>query len=451
MGAGHGHGHGESAAPSRRAIRFALWILIPTALAGFVGMALLWPGERPESEATTAEEVTGEVVGLSLQECPEIPGMSPDNPDAPTRCGQVSVELDSGQIVVTNLPSGANAPYIDMGESVVLIHLPDSMEGEYSYHIVDHDRSTSLWILGIAFALAVIAFGRWRGALALVGLAATFAILLLFIVPAILAGESPLLVAIVGACVIMLAVLYLTHGFSTATTIAVIGTLTSLVLTGLLSALAVNLTRLTGIADDNSNFLAAFHGVNMQGLLLAGILIGSLGALDDVTVTQAAAVTELARANPKLRPLQLYQAAARIGRSHIASVVNTLILAYAGASLPLLILIAAADRPIGVVLTNPIIAEEIVRSVVGTMGLIAAVPLTTILAAITVRRFAPEELSDDLSPITATPVPVEETPEAPESPKPGPRPKRNHKEWLGMHEDDAQPPNSSGPDTPDER
>ncbi|HIW64246.1 MAG TPA: YibE/F family protein [Candidatus Stackebrandtia excrementipullorum] len=425
---GAGHGHGDPVKPGRTAIRFALWIIIPTALIGVVGMVLLWPGETPDTASQAAEEISGTVVGLSLHECPEIPGME-NNPDAPTRCGQVSVELETGELVVTNLPNGANAPYVDLGDDVVLIHLPDSMEGEYSHHIVDHDREMPLWILGIAFALAVVAFGRWRGVLALVGLAATFVVLLLFIVPAILSGEQPLLVAIVGACVIMLAVLYLTHGFSTATTIAVIGTLTSLVLTGVLSALAVQMTRLTGIADDDSNFLAAFHGVNMQGLLLAGILIGSLGALDDVTVTQASAVTELARANPKLRPLQLYRSAARIGRSHIASVVNTLILAYAGASLPLLILIAAADRPLGTVVTSPIIAEEIVRSIVGTMGLIAAVPLTTILAAFTVRRFAPEDLSDDITPASAIAEPA----------GPGPRPKRDRKEWLGMH-DDAEPP-----------
>lgn len=427
---GAGHGHGDPVKPGRTAIRFALWIIIPTALIGVVGMVLLWPGETPDTASQAAEEISGTVVGLSLHECPEIPGME-NNPDAPTRCGQVSVELETGELVVTNLPNGANAPYVDLGDDVVLIHLPDSMEGEYSHHIVDHDREMPLWILGIAFALAVVAFGRWRGVLALVGLAATFVVLLLFIVPAILSGEQPLLVAIVGACVIMLAVLYLTHGFSTATTIAVIGTLTSLVLTGVLSALAVQMTRLTGIADDDSNFLAAFHGVNMQGLLLAGILIGSLGALDDVTVTQASAVTELARANPKLRPLQLYRSAARIGRSHIASVVNTLILAYAGASLPLLILIAAADRPLGTVVTSPIIAEEIVRSIVGTMGLIAAVPLTTILAAFTVRRFAPEDLSDDITPASAIAEPA----------RPGPRPKRDRKEWLEMH-DDAEPPRS---------
>lgn len=428
MGAGHGHGH-DATKPGRAAIRFAMWILIPTAILGVVGLIWLWPGEPPDSAgAERAEEVGGTVVGLSLHECPEVPG-GEDGRTAPTRCGHASVELETGAIVVTNLPSGPNAPFVDMGDSVILIHLPDTMEGEYSYHIIDHNRSTSLWIVGIAFALAVVAFGRWRGALALVGLAVTFVVLLLFIVPSILSGEPPLLVAIVGACVIMLAVLYLTHGFSTATTIAVIGTLASLILTGLLSALVVNLTHLTGIADEDSNFLAAFHGVNMQGLLLAGILIGSLGALDDVTVTQAAAVTELARANPNLGPLQLYRAAARIGRSHIASVVNTLILAYAGASLPLLILIAAADRPLDTVLTTPIIAEEIVRSVVGTMGLIAAVPLTTILAAITVRRFAVKDLSDDITIASTATEPV----------KPGPRPKRDGKEWLAMHDDDDLP------------
>ncbi|GAA4917232.1 putative membrane protein [Stackebrandtia albiflava] len=437
MGGQHLHGH--TGRVGRGAIRFAMWILIPTGIAGLVGMALLWPGERPVTgtEANTTE-ITGEVVGLSEHECPPLPdGADANHPDAPTRCGQVSVRLETGEIVITNLPSGANAPYVELGDAVVLLHLPDTMEGQYSYHIIDHDRSTSMWILGIAFALAVVAFGRWRGLLALVGLAVTFAVLLLFIVPAILAGESPLLVAIVGACVIMLAVLYLTHGFSTATTIAVLGTLASLVLTGLLSALAVAMTHLTGVADDDTSFLSTYHGVNMQGLLLAGILIGSLGALDDVTVTQAAAVTELAKANPAMRAGALYRAAARIGRSHIASVVNTIILAYAGASLPLLILIAAADRPLGQVLTIQLIAEEIVRSVVGTMGLIAAVPLTTLLAALTVRRFAPGDLSDDM-PLPVTGPDDEtggETATPDEPPRPGPRPKRDRDAWLRMHDD----------------
>ncbi|HET8681157.1 MAG TPA: YibE/F family protein, partial [Micromonosporaceae bacterium] len=218
------------------------------------------------------------------------------------------------------------------------------------------------------------------------GLAVTFSVLLLFIVPAILNGQAPLLVAIVGSAVIMLSVLFLTHGFNLTTAIAVLGTLASLTVTGVLSAVSTWATRLTGVASEEASFLnVAFQDVNMQGLLLAGILIGSLGVLDDVCVTQAATVTELARANPDLTYGQTYQAATRIGRAHIASVINTIILAYAGASLPLLILLAAGDQPVGELLTSQFLAEEIVRSAVGTIGLITAVPITTALAALAAR------------------------------------------------------------------
>jgi uncharacterized membrane protein len=216
----------------------------------------------------------------------------------------------------------------------------------------------------------------------------TFALLLFFVVPAILAGEPPLLVALVGAAAITLAVLYLTHGFALSTTVAVIGTLVSLALTGLLSAAAVSALHLTGITDDISTSLGTSHALNMEGLLLAGIVIGSLGVLDDVTVTQATTVTELARANPAYSVGELYRAGSRVSRSHIASVVNTIILAYAGSSLPLLILITANNDSLGGVVTDQIIAQEIVRSVVATLGLIAAVPATTALAALTFRKAA---------------------------------------------------------------
>ena len=233
-----------------------------------------------------------------------------------------------------------------------------------------------------------------RGLTALAGLAVTFAVLLFFIVPAILAGEQPLLVAIVGSAAIMLAVLYLTHGVNTATSVAVLGTLASLALTALLSATAVGTMYLSGATDEQANYVNIVHHVNLQGLLLAGILIGSLGVLDDVTVTQAATVTELARANPSYRFGQLYRAATRVGRAHIASVINTIILAYAGASLPLLILITESSQPLGQTLSNQLVAQELVRSAVGTLGLIAAVPITTALAALTSSR-SPNADADD--------------------------------------------------------
>jgi uncharacterized membrane protein len=193
-------------------------------------------------------------------------------------------------------------------------------------------------------------------------------------------------VAIVGCATIALSVLYLTHGLGRTTTVAVAGTLTSLVLTGLLSLAAVGATRLSGASDESSFVLGQGHGVDLRGLLLAGILIGSLGVLDDVTVTQAATVEELATANPRYSARQLYSSATRVGRAHIASVINTIVLAYAGASLPLLVLIVALDDPLDQVLSDQLIATELVRSAVGTMGLIAAVPITTGVAAFAAAR-----------------------------------------------------------------
>jgi uncharacterized membrane protein len=301
-------------------------------------------------------------------------------------CGIVSVKLtsgaDAGTEIDVEMPSGPGAIEVEQGDKIVLLLLQDSPEGGLSYSILDFQRSTPLWLLGAAFALAVIAFGRWRGITALAGLAVTFAVLLFFIVPAILEGGSPLMVAIVGAAAIMLTVLPLTHGLNTTTAIAVIGTLLSLTVTAALSAGATAAAHLSGIADETSSYLNITQGdVNMRGLLLAGIVIGSLGVLDDVTVTQSATVTELGQANPSYGFRQLYSAATRIGRAHIASVINTIVLAYAGASLPLMLLFAAGNTPVGELVTGELIAQELVRSAVGTIGLITAVPITTGLAS----------------------------------------------------------------------
>jgi uncharacterized membrane protein len=216
-------------------------------------------------------------------------------------------------------------------------------------------------------------------------------LLLTFVIPGILEGKPPMLVAIVGAAAIMLTVLYLTHGFTLATSMALLGTLASLVITGALSYAAIGLARLNGITDDSSFTLDMSLSIDTQGLLLASIIIGALGVLDDVTVTQSVTVAELAAANPSYGFRRLYRAGSRVGRAHIASVINTIILAYAGASLPLLLLFSIGEQPLGEVLTTPVLAQEIARSVVGTLGLIAAVPITTALAAlVTARRDPPD-------------------------------------------------------------
>lgn len=366
-------------------------VIAPVAVITLVAMILLWPGDRPSTERGGVEQVEAEVTAVDRQECPDDPSGEPGSAPGSLEvngCGTATVTITSGadrdQEVETALPNGPGAPEVAEGDEVLLIE-SSNPDGDF-YSIVDHQRGTELWILAIAFALAVIAFGRWRGLTALAGLAVTFALLLVFVVPAILAGEPPLLVAIVGSAAIMLTVLYLTHGFAVSTTVALVGTLASLSLTGLLSAITVTALHLTGISDDVSTFVGTTHRVNMEGLLLAGIVIGSLGVLDDVTITQAATVGEVARANPSYSVRQLYRAGTRVGRSHIASVINTIILAYAGSSLPLLILVVATNDPLGDVVTDQIIAQEIVRGAVATLGLIAAVPITTALAALTARE-----------------------------------------------------------------
>ncbi|QZY30122.1 YibE/F family protein [Nocardioides coralli] len=364
--------------------RVAVLLIAPVAVLTLVAMVWLWP-DRDVSQPVPADaptELDGEVVALEREPCPE------ELDDEVNGCGTTRVRIaegaDQGEDVTAPLPNGPGAPLIAEGDAVQVVRStgPDGPV----YAVVDHQRSTGLLVVGAAFALAVIAFGRWRGVSALAGLAVTFGVLVLFVVPAILAGEPPVLVALVGSAAIMLTVLYLTHGFTMSTTVALMGTLISLGLTGLLSAVAVAGLHLTGFTDDLATSVGTSYSVNMQGLLLAGIVIGSLGVLDDVAITQAATVHEVARANPAYGLGQLYRAGTRVGRSHIASVINTIVLAYAGASLPLLILVVASEAPLAGVVTSQVITQEIVRSAVATLGLIAAVPVTTGLAALAARR-----------------------------------------------------------------
>lgn len=416
----HSHGHLSRSGPpsSLAARRLSLAVLIPAAVLTVVSMVLLWPQDTPTpGPAEGPTQVLGRVVAVASAPCAEPPPGEDLPPGAPTNCGTVTVDLThgvgAGQRISTDVPSGPGAVTVTAGDKVVLLFLEESPERPYS--IIDHQRSTQLWLLGAVFALAVIAFGRWRGLTALAGLGLTFAVLLMFIVPAILDGRSPLLVAIVGAAAIMLAVLYLTHGFTMTTTIAVAGTLASLVITAALSAIATAAVHLSGIADETSNYLSITQGeVNMRGLLLAGIVIGSLGVLDDVTVTQSATVTELARANPGYGFGQLYSAATRIGRAHIASVINTIVLAYAGASLPLMLLFAAGNTPVDELLTTELIAQELVRSAVGTIGLIAAVPITTALAALLATQRGISD-AEPVRPDRGTPAPTPASGTTPET------------------------------------
>ncbi|MEV4655091.1 YibE/F family protein [Micromonospora sp. NPDC049301] len=386
---GSDHSRSAPSAPPR-VRRILIATVVPLFVVTVLAAVVLWPRDgSPQTDGgANVPRHHGTVTRVVTEPCPPAapsPEGTPSAGDGP--CGTVDVRMNdgpaSGQQVQTPVPAGPGAPRVEVGDEVILVQLTDPTDpAASSWNIAEHQRAAPLLWLAVIFAAAIVAFGRWRGLAALAGLAASFAILLTFVLPGIGAGRSPLLVAVVGAALIMFVVLYLTHGVTAQTSVAVLGTLGSLVLTGVLATIATAATHLTGFGSEDATTLSMFQAdVDLHGLLLAGIIIGSLGVLDDVTVTQAATVTELANANPGLSRLQLYRAATRVGRAHIASTVNTIVLAYAGASLPLLLLLTADSRPIGQILTSEFLAQEIVRSAVATLGLIAAVPLTTGLAA----------------------------------------------------------------------
>jgi uncharacterized membrane protein len=277
-------------------------------------------------------------------------------------------------------------PEFHVGDAVVMYGNQD-WPIQDRYTIDDFQRSVPLALLAVLFAVAVVVLSRWRGVAALAGLALSVLVLTVFILPALLEGTTPLVVAVVGASAIMMVTLYLAHGFSMKTSVALIGTVVSLSLTGLLGYGFTHFANLVGLGDESISYLGAIaEQIDLRGLLLAGLVIGALGVLDDVTVSQASTVWELARANPQAGRRYLFGAGLRVGRDHVAATVNTLVLAYAGASLPLLMLFTVADRPVLDVLTMELIAQEVVRALVGSIGIVAAVPVTTALAAITVRE-----------------------------------------------------------------
>lgn len=271
------------------------------------------------------------------------------------------------------------------GDQVIVLYSQD-VEGNDHFYITDYVRSGKIWLLLIIFALLIIFIAHWKGFKSLISLFLTFGIILWLIVPQILTGKSPLLISIVGCFIILLLILYITEGFNQKSHICVVSILISLILTGLLAMLFTYLTRLTGTAQEEAMYLIGIgkSAINMKGLLLAGILIGALGVLDDVVISQVAAVEEIKLANPKLPIFDVFRRAMKIGTSHIGSMTNTLFLAYAGASMPLLLIFCVKQEPFltfSQVINNEMIATEIVRAVVGSIGLALAVPIATALAA----------------------------------------------------------------------
>ncbi|MGW6152259.1 YibE/F family protein [Streptomyces sp. NPDC055144] len=408
-GHGHSHSHGPAAPVSKHLRKVIAAVLIPFSVAVVVGLVVLWPGGAPSHARTGVgfdrQTQQGTVTQVDKVDCRSV-NASGDTPTGQTStaegqsaeqqakgtCEKATVRVDGGKdtgLTFTEIVQPDSPRQLHEGQKVIVAYAPDAPK-ELQYSVTDVNRRLPMTLLAGIFALAVVVVGRLRGVMALVALAVSFMVLTFFILPAILQGSNPLVVAVVGASAIMLIALYMCHGPTARTSVAVLGTLVSLLLIGLLGSLFIGWAALTGNTDDSTGLIHGLYpSIDMSGLLLAGVIIGSLGVLDDVTVTQTSAVWELHQADPTMGRRGLYRAGIRIGRDHIASVVNTLVLAYAGAALPLLLLFSIAQSSVGTVANSELVAEEIVRTLVGSIGLVASVPVTTALAALVVSADRP--------------------------------------------------------------
>jgi uncharacterized membrane protein len=350
-------------------------------VATLVGLAVLWPpsGSPVESLAPPEPAVAAAIVDVT------------EDPAGAEVAGVVTVTVEllegpwEGELRTLPAVSTEVFPQLRVGDRLDLERVV--IDGEPQYYIRDFQRLPTLAGLVALFALAVLSIGRWHGVRSLLGLALSLLLVVRFVVPAILAGSSPPLVAMVGAMAIMIVTLYLTHGVNEMTTSAVVGTAGALLLTIGLASLFIDRGRITGYASEEAVFARfAVEGLDLQGLVLAGLIIAALGVLDDITISQASTVFALHDTDPRLSWSALFARAMKVGRDHIASVVNTLFLAYAGASLALLVLFSTGGLPVAQILNSEVLAQEIVKTVVGSLGLIAAVPLTTALAATVARQ-----------------------------------------------------------------
>jgi uncharacterized membrane protein len=288
---------------------------------------------------------------------------------------------NAGATTLLEFSPGPGQPHLAAGDKIRISRQVDD-QGATSYAFFDYERTWPLVGLAAAFAIVIVAVARWRGLLALVGIVVAFGVLVVFLLPALRDGAPAVPVSLVASAAILYVVIYLAHGVSLRTSAALLGTLMSMLLAALLSWGAIGLTHLTGLSEEQNNEVAAYMGnVSITGLLLAGFIIGSLGVLNDVTVTQASTVFELAAVGEGSRRT-IFLGAMRVGRDHIASTVYTLVLAYAGSSLPLLLLFSVANRSLSDVLTSESVAIEIARSAVGGIALALSVPLTTAIAAV---------------------------------------------------------------------
>ena len=396
MGAGHSHGELAELTPAQQraqsnALRILVGLLVPLAVLTLVGLVWLWPRGvdahiRNDTGTVRVPGTTvqnGEVRAVRETSCQGEAGTFPGDDSV---CATITVRLLDGPEQGQNQSFQINSAVYDSGVSpgtkVTMYRVPTE-QGQAIYSFLDFTRSTPLAFFVIVFAALVVAVARLRGFLSLIGLGFAFFIMVKFMMPALIEGKDPLLVGIVGSAAIMFVVLYTSHGFTVRTTTALVGTLFGLGVAALLGVWATRWTHLTGVVDENDFMLtASAPDLKLTSVVVVSMIVAAMGALNDVTITQASSVWELARSEK--RPLELYRSAMRIGRDHIASTVYTIAFAAAGAAMTSLLLIEVYNQNLGEMLVQEMFAGEILRTIIGSIGLVLAVPLTTGLGVMAV-------------------------------------------------------------------
>ncbi len=358
----------------KKVIRLLSAIIVPIAILTVIAMILLWPSAAEskvgsyELNAPGTEKVIGEISAI---------GKTDQNGKTP-----VKMKLD-GVDVSLSVPLEIVKNGLDVGDSVEALFSPDAISTGTAYIFVDFHRNMPLAAIVIIYILVVALVARGKGLAALVGLAVSLAVVVFFLLPALMAGKPAFLVVAVGSAAMMFASIYFAHGISIRTTTAVIGTFAGLLITALAAVISIGSSNLTGTYSDAAISLTGhLPSVSMQQILLAGMVLAGLGALNDVTITQVSTVWELHTANPSASRKQLVRQGMVVGRDHIASTVYTLAFAYVGTALPLLMAAALIDRGFIDFFVIGEVAEEIVRTLVASIGLVLAIPMTTVIAAI---------------------------------------------------------------------
>ncbi|MDQ0679354.1 putative membrane protein [Arthrobacter pascens] len=419
MGSGHSHasmGHSEltsqAVAARRRANRILAAVLVPLTLLTLVAMAMLWPSgtkegislANPYSAAPGVTFDTGKIQSVAVESC-----MQGSNASGPTSDTGQQAQQDPGQqgsdctfaftepdqggspVKVVINPDVAKSHGVKVGDQIRYLNLSNAQgasasQGSPAYIFVDFVRTMPIVFLALLYAFVVIAVARWRGFRALVGLVGAYFVLVSFMLPGLVEGKPPLLLALVGSTVIMIGVLYFAHGFSARTSTALLGTMFGLGITALLAAWATDAANLAGVGShDATTLINTSDSISISGVILCGLIISGLGVLNDVTITQSSAVWELYELAPGTSARKLFTSAMRIGRDHIASTVYTIAFAYAGAALPILIIVMLYNRPLGETLTSAELSEEVIRTLVGSIGLVLAIPVTTLIAVLVVK------------------------------------------------------------------